>query len=233
MNIDWSINQLAEFIRLAKQNGFIRGTMAPNTIGTREQILRSWSVCKVIVDRIEPGWERVGSITIGYEWELCRDAAIRCEEKLKRQIEIEENLGLGSIIAKSTDLHPEIYENCKKLWEDGHFREAVQKAGTSLDNYLQNKIRRFDISGTKLINEAFRNDDQLGKNVIKVPEQINEETTKNYREGLKYLGLACMQYIRNISTHDAGELSENDALRQMMTMSLYLSGLDECEIAIS
>lgn len=231
MNNDWVINELSNFIHLSKQNGFIHGTWQPNTVGTEEQILKAWAICKTILDREEPGWNLVGSPTVGFEWELKREAAIRVEERLKRQSEIEENLGIGAILSKSSDVHPVLYENCKKLWEDGHFREVVQRAGTVVDSYLQDKLNRFDKSGTSLINDSFKGSSVNGNAYLKPPTLKNAESETSFMEGLHYLGLACIKYIRNLGTHDLDQLTENETLQRLMTMSLYLYGLDQCSVA--
>ncbi len=55
----------------------------------------------------------------------------------------------------AAELHPWVWDAAARLWSDGYRRAAVQTAASAVDNQLQAKLDRFDISGTDLITQAF------------------------------------------------------------------------------
>jgi hypothetical protein len=132
----------------------------------------------------------------------------------------------------ATDLHPWIWNAAVDLWADGHHREAVQRAATALfDSHLPAKLLSVGKPGD-LVSQAFSLEPpEQGKNRLRIPGYAEgSESWKNVHNGARFIGMGCVAAIRNLSTHEL-ELSEQEALEQLATLSVMARWVAESELA--
>ena len=55
----------------------------------------------------------------------------------------------------ATNLHPWVWHAATDLWDSGHYREAVQKAATAVDDHTRLKVQSADPSAADLYSKAF------------------------------------------------------------------------------
>lgn len=129
-------------------------------------------------------------------------------------------------------LHPWVWGAAQGLWATGHFRNAVHAAATIVDEHLQAKLARSDITGTTLAREAFSlSDPQPGRPRLRFKERLNDEMFKSVHEGAMHLAEGCFMLIRNSAAHRTGPLSERAASEQLSVLS-YLARLIEAAAVV-
>ena len=70
----------------------------------------------------------------------------------------EQILGPSGPTLAAEGLHPWVWHAAVDLWDDGHFKNAVNAAAAAVEEQTQLKLDREDLSGTKLYTEAFKLD---------------------------------------------------------------------------
>jgi hypothetical protein len=127
--------------------------------------------------------------------------------------------------------HPWVWDSARTLWESDHYRQAVQTVATTLNAKIQDKVRRRDISDTKLVQEVFSESAPVpGKPRLRVPGNPSDETVQSRQRGVLQLGLACTSLIRNPASHEDEEWDEQVALEQLATLSVFARLVDECQV---
>jgi hypothetical protein len=129
-------------------------------------------------------------------------------------------------------LHPWVWSAAASLWDDGHYRSAVQAAATLIDNHLQAKLDRYDVSGSDLVTQAFSDaDPQPGKPRLRLPRfPVGGPHFVDAHQGAMSFGRGCMMAIRNIVTHAPDELDEQVGLEQLAALSVLARWIDEAEV---
>lgn len=234
MKTDWALGELDEFVRLTEsRNGSGNGviTMRSYAIYPRIDVLAQWAVVKPILDVVHPNWQAEHSEHESYEFGQRRDAAIHARSLMKRAEEIRENLKPIGPVLPAEELHPVIWDPASLLWSNKHVREAVQAASTTLNIKLQNFTGRFDVSGRTLALQSFSDKPpSVGEPRIRVPQQADDETTRSLQQGMRALGEACFAVVRNPSTHQLEDLSEQEGLERLAVLSLFVRILETCTV---
>lgn len=128
-------------------------------------------------------------------------------------------------------LHPTIWEAASKLWADGHYGQAVQRAATFLNAHLQDLCGRHDVSDSGLMSQVFSvNPPEPGRPRLRWPGDDNDLTVKAMRTGLLQFSQGCFMAIRNPATHTTDEISKQVALEQLATLSTLARWVDVCEL---
>lgn len=201
------------------------------TRGTREECLKSKAVVQRIFQAIDPNWNDLAQPTINEEFSFYRDVAIQILGVLEQASVLEKLSKTKELNFPASHLRTDLWTAIHSLWSSNHYREAVAKGGEFIDGYLKEKVKRGDISGVQLIQEVFSlSEPQLGKPRLcsKLPNL--SEDARNEIDGLRSCGVACISYVRNLSTHSLEKYSENMALERVFTFNLYLNGLDKLAV---
>lgn len=131
-------------------------------------------------------------------------------------------------------LHPWVWDAAKHLWSDSHYRSAVANAATQIEIILQSKIGRANVSGSKLIGEAFSlTDPKPGKARLRFPGlDPSSERFRSAHLGAMHLGQGCFEGIRNWAAHTLEEEDEQTALEFIATLSVFARWVDLATVAV-
>jgi uncharacterized protein (TIGR02391 family) len=230
----WKYDQLNNFIESSKPKsasggGFSSMRLIPTA--PREIVVAQSAIIEKILNEETPHWRNEHPMKTNYEFHQRRDAAISVRALLLNQQEISDNFTSEISSHLIMGLHPKLWEYAAVLWEGRHYRAAIQKTSSALDLAIQEKLGRRDITGNDLINQGFSSDlASEGKPRFRVPNQINEESTKNLESGLKFLGSACFYLARNPTSHSPEEITEQEGLELLAMMSRFLKLLETCTV---
>lgn len=118
------------------------------------------------------------------------------------------------------------------LWDDGHYRQAVDEAARAIELRLRSKIN-VDLSGTALVTEAFNPDPpRPGHPRLRFAEF--EERSKAWtdaHQGAMHFGQGCMLRIRNLLEHHEDDIEEQVALESLAALSLLARWIDAAQLA--
>ena len=128
-------------------------------------------------------------------------------------------------------MHPLVWGAAQRLWRDHHFRHAVAAAAEALIAQVKSRTERNDVPETALWQETFSERDPVpGKPRLRWPGDPADRAVKNMNDGLRLFAAGVQMTIRNTATHPAADLSEQEALERLATLSLLARWLDECEL---
>lgn len=117
-------------------------------------------------------------------------------------------------------LDPLVHDAAIKHWPFGHYRIAVGEAATNVDRYTQRRLERYDISGTKLMEEAFStNPPEVGKSRLRCPgSQVSEDVRSQQTGALNY-AKSCFMTMRNPAHHQKGDWNPLTAFHHLVSLS--------------
>lgn len=146
-------------------------------------------------------------------------------ETMARQLQIEHTAGIEQ-------LHELIWESAKSLWVTEHRRSAVSTAAEALVNHVRTLIGRRDIGGTELWQEAFsvKQPNDTTKVRLRWPGNPTDETVRSMNDGLRRFAPGVQLTIRNLTTHGDEEITEQEGLERLATLSLLARWVDQCEL---
>jgi hypothetical protein len=128
-------------------------------------------------------------------------------------------------------MHPLVWGAAKRLWQDGHFREAVSAAAESLITQVKVRTRRNDVSETALWQETFSDKPaQPGKLRLRWPGEPTNRDIKTMNDGLRQFAPGIQMTIRNSAAHGLSEMPKTDALERLAALSLLARWVDNCEV---
>lgn len=138
--------------------------------------------------------------------------------------------GAERVAVATSALHPWVWDAARDLWGNDHRREALQAACTGLNEHLQHKLGRNDMSDRKLIAEAFSEKPPTeGRARLRFPE-LNRETAESMRQGASSLGVGCFAAIRNVITHNLAQPEKAEALEQLAALSLFARWVERATV---
>lgn len=234
MNTEWACSHLERFIEMTRsRNASGGGVLTTRSLpaAPRDEVLAEWVVVERILQQVYPDWRQFHGGSQNFEFRAQRDAAVHALARIRTEQEVGENLGPSGPSLSSSSLHPWVWEAARPLWGDGHYRAAIQQAATSVDLQLQVLLDRRDCSGVDLIRQAFSTDaPDVGRPRLRVPDQGNAETTASLQQGMRALGEALVQAVRNPVSHQVSDLEEPQALECLALMSMFSRLVNECEV---
>lgn len=128
-------------------------------------------------------------------------------------------------------LHPLVWAASQRLWNDGHLRHAVAAAAEAVTGQMKNLTGRNDAPDTSLWQQAFSNTrPEPGKPRLRWPGDPSDQNVKTMNDGLRQFSAGANMVIRNPATHDQNDLSEQEALERLATMSVLAHLVDECAL---
>lgn len=235
MNIVWALDELTRFIEETTMSyppstpGFVDFSGHKVTRADEDTITKRAQIVEQILDRVIPDWRTIDSKVKVNRWMRHRDAAIRAKAALERQEEVEAQLGENAPKLSAADLHPWVWSGAKSLWQSGHFRSAVEDALKKVNAEVQNKVRRRDLSETKLFQESFSENAPLqGKPRLRRMANDGSDTYRSLQRGAMALAEGIYAGIRNPLNHEApADLSEQVALEYLAALSVLARWVDD------
>src|SRR3989304_5432715 len=108
-----------------------------------------------------------------------------------------------------------------KLFQDGHYTNAVEDACKILEGLVKMRSMRFDLSGTDLMQAVFS-----VKNPILSFNDLQTETDKSEQQGMMFLYAGAMLALRNPRAHSLKVDDPENALDVILFINLLLKSLD-------
>lgn len=148
------------------------------------------------------------------------------------QRETREKLGTAAPLMRADALHPTIWAAASARWDSGHYSDAVQRAATALSGHVKDLTGRYELGDSELVSQAFSlSAPQEGKPRLRWPGRDDDLTVKSMRVGILSLSQGVFAAIRNVATHTTDDVSKQDALEQLATLSLLARWIDRCDLA--
>ena len=120
------------------------------------------------------------------------------------------------------NLHEKVSKVSLKLFNDGHYSQAVYETVKVLNNYVKAKagITDKDLSGAmaKAFNEQHP--------IIKLSD-LKTQSDKDEQEGFKFLFMGAMKGIRNPMGHETYEIDRDTAIEYLAFLSLLFRRAEE------
>lgn len=238
MNKNWALEQLGLFLDATILSyppsvpGVVDLTGRKVTAASDDEVQKLAHIAEQIMDRVTPGWRGLDVNTEPNRWVRHRAAAIRAKEALERHAEISEHLGENAPEISASRLHPWVWEGARALWQSGHYRSAVEDALKKVNAETQNKVKRRDISETRLFQESFsENPPQMGKPRLRRMVNDGSDTYKSLQRGAMALAEGIYAGIRNPLNHEApSDLSDQVALEYLAALSVLARWVDEAGV---
>lgn len=132
----------------------------------------------------------------------------------------------------ATGLHRWVWNAARDLWEDGHHRNAVHEAASKIEKMLQAKLGRGDVSGDRLIVEAFSLEPPApGRPRLRFAGiDPTSERWKSAHGGAQAFGRGCVQGIRNWAAHELDEANEQLALEYLASLSVLARWIEQADV---
>jgi len=108
--------------------------------------------------------------------------------------------------------HSKVVKASKKLFEDGHYTDAIFRAFTEVNNFVKAKTG-LELDGKALMSQVFR----IENPVIKLNE-LRTKSERDEQEGFMFLFMGAMEGIRNPKAHD--NIIQKDPLKTLEYLAL-------------
>lgn len=120
------------------------------------------------------------------------------------------------------ELHPNLKDDIREMFREGHFNEAVRKGLERFEKMVQDKIGDHKTYGRDLMAKAFNeNNPLIALNLMKTANDRSEQ------EGFKFLTMGAMSGMRNLYSHgDVPQMSAPDAIERLCFVSLLMKRID-------
>lgn len=132
--------------------------------------------------------------------------------------------------------HQWVWNAAKDLWDNGHYREAVQAAATAVERQTQLKLG-CDVSGANLYSDAFSLQSRPSERRLRLPhvEATAPDGTatqgwKSAHEGAAFFGRGCSMGIRNLVSHNIDPLPEQVGMEYLAALSVLARWVDEATV---
>ena len=117
------------------------------------------------------------------------------------------------------DLEPELQGEPLRLFEDGHFNEAVRKTAERFEN-LVHELSGLESFGRDLMARAFES------GILLETERLEPENEKGFVEGYKFLAMGVTGAIRNVFSHgDEEKRSPEECFEMLLLLNWMLRGI--------
>ncbi|MXW99132.1 MAG: hypothetical protein F4118_11560 [Acidimicrobiaceae bacterium] len=137
-------------------------------------------------------------------------------------------------------LHSWVWHAVVNLWENEHYKQAVNAAASAIEEQTQLKLDRGDLSGADLYTQAFKVDEigarPAGRRLrFQHIEELTSDGKRNKswtsaHQGAMSFGQGCALGIRNLNAHGTSELPEQEALEYLAALSVLARWVDRCEV---
>lgn len=123
-------------------------------------------------------------------------------------------------------LHPLVVDASARHWENGHPREAIDRAAVAIVGAVRELAELPDLDGQYLMSRAFNPD--APRIVVGDP---STPAGRDLQRGTHFIAMGAMAGIRNVASHTLEEPSAEDARDQLAVFSLIARRLDQARQA--
>ncbi|MGY1618868.1 TIGR02391 family protein [Geodermatophilus sp. SYSU D00691] len=128
-------------------------------------------------------------------------------------------------------MHPLVWGAARRLWLDGHIRQAVTGACEALIGQVKVVTGRNDVAETSLWQQVFSKDaPEPGKPRLRWPGPPTDQTVKTMNDGLRQYAPGVQLLIRNPAVHTTVEMTEQEGLEQLAALSLLARWMENCTL---
>ena len=118
-----------------------------------------------------------------------------------------------------------------KLWDDGHYKQAVLEAANAVERKTRLKIGDENSNGRDLYAQAFSIDPNRPNKLSFVGLDKGTKAWKSAQDGARFLGMGCSAGIRNWAAHPTDkEPAEQEALEYLAAYSVLARWIDTAEV---
>ncbi|RQS98653.1 TIGR02391 family protein [Burkholderia seminalis] len=121
--------------------------------------------------------------------------------------------------------HSQIALHCAKLFEHGHYAEAVETACKVLELLVKTRALKDDGSGTGLMQAVFN----ANKPILKFNDQ-QTESERSEQTGMMYLYAGAMAAIRNPRAHGVMKDHPEQALEYLLFINMLAKALERTSV---
>ncbi|GAA3771070.1 hypothetical protein GCM10022240_24080 [Microbacterium kribbense] len=151
--------------------------------------------------------------------------------KLRTDAETRAILGNDAPTMAADALHPLIWDAASKHWNVGHYSAAVQRAATTLNAEVQDRVGRHDVSDAGLMQQTFcLESPQAERPRLRWAGEDSDLTVKAMRQGILNMSQGVFSAIRNPATHSTDDMARQEALEQLATLSILARWIHRCEL---
>ena len=173
-------------------------------------------------------------VSLSWEYTPLQHVAKQGLSILRRQAELQENLGEAGPTLSANTMHSNVWQAAQGLWNSRHYGEAVSAAAKSVNAMLQTKVGRRDVSESQLVAESFSLDQpKPGAPRLRLLVNDGSDTFKSLHTGVMAFGQGCFKAIRNVIAHEHGDLSdppESEALEYLASFSALARWIDKAQV---
>lgn len=128
-------------------------------------------------------------------------------------------------------MHPLVWGAARRLWRDGHFRQAVAAASDAVVTNVKSLTGRNDVPETALWQETFAvAEPSTRKPRLRWPGPPEDQDVKTMNNGLRQYAPGVQMTIRNPASHGVHDMAEQEALERLAAISLLARWVDECRL---
>jgi len=229
VDLAWAEQKLVDYLKLcdAVREAVPRGeiwndrAMALNReaelmLATVEKILRS--VDPTDTDKLFPP---------SYSTENGEHRVRRALGGIRDLAEVEARLSPDSPELIADELHPTVWRSASVTWDTGQYRVAVGQAALALATQIKARARS-KLNDRKLMQEVFAPEHpKSGMIRLHFLGDREDDTWRSRQQGLHLLAQGAYAGIRNVSVHEEGELSQQQALEYLAVLSVIARWFEE------
>jgi uncharacterized protein (TIGR02391 family) len=174
-----------------------------------------------ILRSLGPGVSFISASTVAQHWDA-RDRVARAMNMLAGHQKMAECQRLtGESVLPLSTLDPVVYQAAAPLWEAGKYRQAVADAATNVNQFIQYRLGRHDVSDKDLMAQAFSDKDpEPGKPRLRCPGNHRSMTVRSMQQGALLMAQGCFQAIRNPAAHTTGDWNPVTAAEYLTVLSV-------------
>jgi hypothetical protein len=151
--------------------------------------------------------------------------------RLRTKAETTANLGTLAPSMEAGAFHALIWAAASGRWASGHYSDAVQRSATALSGLVKDRTGRYELGDSDLMAQAFSlSPPQPGKPRLRWPGHDEDLSVKSMRVGILNLTQGAFSAIRNTVTHSTQEISKQEALEQLATLSMLTRWVELCSL---
>jgi Protein of unknown function (Hypoth_ymh) len=167
----------------------------------------------------------------GHPFTQARVALVEAIAILDQGEELTEVVGPVGPRLSASELHPTIWDSAARLWDDGHFRQAVQEAASALENLLQD-VAGPGVSGADLAALYSSDEPTQGSPRLRLRNiDPQSKTWKSAHQGAGFLIRGAFMGVRNLVSHPGWpEPAASEALEMLAVLSYVAHLVDRSDI---
>ena len=142
------------------------------------------------------------------------------EEKLEEHGESPKSI--ANRVFKEINFHPELQKAVGKLFEDGHYANAIENGCKVLESFVKIRSGNYDIHGTELMQKVFS-----PKSPVLKFNELKSDTEKSEQQGMMFLYSGLMLALRNPRAHGIVEDNPETAIEILSFINFLMKSLDK------